>query len=199
MLDVSSQEPKRQVIYQLDLHGDKENIFETLRQWRFVQSSPKPSVVAVTEGILEVGSIDGVTFDAPPMEEIANCSVECELRIIDDGGDAARWVGVRVRGFQDNILFGYLIYLRSQGKVEIYRAGDVLAEYALPAIENAREQWTKLRIDIFDSTIKVSVNEQQSLTVMDTRFCDRGRVYLHTFGVRAQVREFAIYQLVSSG
>ncbi len=198
MLDVSSQELNRQVIYQLDLHGGKENVLEALRKWRFVRSSPKQPVVAVTEGILEVGSIDGVTFDAPPMEEIANCSVECELRIIDDGSDKSRWAGVRVRGFQDNILFGYLIYLRSERKVELYRAGEVLAEYALPEIENARDPWTKLRIDIFDSTIKVWANEQQLLITTDTRFCDKGRVYLHTYGVRAQVREFAIYQLVSS-
>jgi hypothetical protein len=199
MFAVSSQELKRQIIYQLDLHGDKESVLETLRKWRFVRNSLHQPVVAVTEGVLEVGSIDGVTFDAPPIEEIANCSVDCELRIIDDGGDLSRWAGVRVRGFQDNILFGYLIYLRSQGKVEIYRAGVVLAESVLPASEWTKEQWTKLRIDIFGSTIKVSVNEQQPLIVTDTRFSDRGRVYLHAYGVRAQIREFAIYQLVPSG
>lgn len=193
---MSSQELKRQVIYQLDLHGDEGSILETLRKWRFAGTSPQQPAITVTEGILEVGSVDGVTFDAPPLEEIANCSIDCELRIIDDAGDLSRWAGIRVRGFQDNILLGYLVYLRSQGKVEIYRAGEVLAESILPTDEWTKEQWIKLRIDIVDATIKVSVNEQQPLIVTDTRFSDRGRVYLHTYGVRAQIRGFAIYQLL---
>jgi hypothetical protein len=197
MSDVPSQEPKRQLIYQLNLYQDREQLISDFQKWRFVRTSPNQPVVAVSNGILGIGSTDGTTFDSPPMDEVANCSVECELRIVDDGGDLSRWAGIRVRGFQDNIMFGYLVYLRAEGKVELYRAGEILAGDKKAIVKNTKDEWTKLRIDLFDTTIKVWVNDQPQphISTTDTRFRDKGLVYLHTFGTHAQIREFVIYQL----
>lgn len=195
MTYISLQEPQRQLIYKLNLQGDREYLLGEFQKWRFVRTSPTQPVVAISGGILGVGTTDGTTFDTPPMEEIADCSVDCELRIPDDGGDQTRWAGIRVRGFQDSILFGYLAYMRSSGTVELYRAGEVLAGQNQVVVKDTKEQWTKLRIDIFDTKIQIWVNDLLYINTTDARFRDKGLVYLHSYGTHVQVRDFAIYQL----
>ncbi|MBI5713409.1 MAG: hypothetical protein HZC38_08325 [Chloroflexi bacterium] len=130
------------------------------------------------------------------MEELVDVSVDCEFRIPDDGGDPSRWAGIRVRGFQDNIMFGYLAYMRSSGTVELYRAGDVLAGMNEVLVKDTKEQWTKLRFDIFDTNIRIWVNDHLHINRIDTRFRDKGLVYLHSFGTHVQIRDFAVYRFI---
>jgi len=109
-------EYKRKLLYHLDLGGTHQQITATLSRWRFVEAFPSPPssvqpITAVANEIMGIGGTNSTTFHSPPVPELVNCSVECELRIISDNGDVSRWAGFRVRGFRDDIQFGYLVYL----------------------------------------------------------------------------------------
>jgi hypothetical protein len=192
---------RRELLYRLDLKGTRQQTLNILSRWRFVQASPHPPdngqpVAAVANETLGIGQNTLTTFHSPPIPEILNCSVECELRIIDDGGDPSRWAGVRVRGFRDDIQFGYLVYLRRQGTVELYRAQEVIGGENDFKVRDTKDTWTKVRLDILNSRIAVWVNGKPHIETTDTRFRDKGMVYLHTFGTHAQFRNFSVYRLV---
>ncbi len=199
-----SRKPKqpynRSLIYQLNLSGTHQEISDALNKWRFVQAvsfhlTGKQPLAVVANEVIGVGENYATTFHSPPIQELYNCGIECDLRIIDDGGDASRWAGFRVRGFHDDIQFGYLIYLRRRGTVELYRARQVIGGENQIIISDTKDAWTNIRLDIINSQIKVWVNGKLHINVRDKTFGNKGMVYLHTFGTHAQFRNFQIYRL----
>lgn len=177
--------PAKKLIYALDL----------LSGWKFVSTSAHPTV-AIANEIIGIGNNDGTTFNLSPMKPIANCRVEFELRIIDDGGDTSRWAGIRLRGAQYDFRFGYLAYLRRTGTVELYTAGKVLAGESDPVVPDTKNLWTHLRIEIFNSHVWVFVNGQLHIHVKDTTFRNKGLIFLHTFGTHTQFRNMRVWQLM---
>jgi 3-keto-disaccharide hydrolase len=186
---------KRKLIYNFDLKSSIDDIETALERWRFIGSSSTQPIARVENSTIVIGTVDQSTFNYPLTDEIANCSVECDLRIIDDGGDTSHWAGVRVRGFLNDIRFGYLVYLRSSGIVQLYRAEQVIGESAQVVTADTKNTWTKLRVDIFDYTIKIWANERLVIDATDRKFTAEGLVYLHTFGTQAEFRQFSIYEL----
>ena len=182
-------------VYTLNLEADREQIGEELSKWRIVSTASNPTV-AVSQAVIGFGNNDGTTFNFPPLAPLSNCRVECEMRIIDDGGDASRWAGIRVRAFLYDIRFGYLVYMRRTGTVELYRAGEVLGGANKPIVSDTKDEWTHIRIDIFNTHIWVFVNGKQHLHVTDTKFRDKDSVCLHTFGTHAQFRNLRVLKLL---
>ena len=115
---VTDQNLQRQQIYELIIPEDLQvgTGIGTLDQWKFAFNSTKPRIVIYSNGIIGIGSDDAVTSNRSPVECISNCSVECEIRILEDGGDSSRWAGMRVRGLYDDFRLGYLTYLRGKGQ-----------------------------------------------------------------------------------
>lgn len=185
----------RQLVYTLNLAGNGDEIRAKLEKWRFVGTSATQPIATVADGIIGIGTNDQTTFCHPLIDELENCSVECEIKIIDDGGDRSRWAGIRVRGFLYDFRFGYLVYLRSSGAVELYRAEMILAAEQKAVAPDGKDTWTRLRVDIYNSAIRVWVNGELRITESDRKFCDKGLVYLHTFGTHAQFRDLSIYTL----
>ena len=50
-------------------------------------------------------------------------------------------------------------------------------------------------MDIVGYNIKVWVNGELHIDVMDTKFQDKGHIFLHTFGTHAQIRKFDAYEI----
>ncbi|MHA2171303.1 MAG: hypothetical protein ACXADH_02660 [Candidatus Kariarchaeaceae archaeon] len=187
-------EPKRKQIYKLEL-DDLEQASISLNEWRFVRTFTTEPFGALANGILGIGQPEGTTFSRAPIPPRVNCSVECDMRIIDDGGDPTHWAGIRVRGLWDDIQFGYLTYMRREGTVELYRAREVIGGKNQQIILDTKDNWTTLRVDILNTRISIWVNGKLHLDVRDKTFCNKGHVYLHTFGVHAQFRDFCIYRI----
>lgn len=176
--------PAKKLIYALDL----------LSGWEFASTSAHPTW-AIANDVMGIGNNNGTTFNASPVKPITNCRVELELRIIDDGGDASRWAGVRVRGTLYDIRLGYLIYLRRTGSVELYTAGRILAGENDPIVSDTTNLWTRLRIDVFGPHIWVFVNGRLHIHVKDATFRNKGLISLITFGTHAQFRNMKVYNL----
>ncbi len=192
---------RRERIYKLDLRGDDQQIRDNLSRWRMVyasaiQPSANQPIAVVANEIVGIGQRGVTTFCSAPVSEMSNCSVQCKLRIIDDGGDPSNWAGIRLRGWLDDIRFGYLIYLRRRGSVELYRTQQVLAGLNNDIIHDTTNAWTRLRVDIFNSRIQVWVNDKLHIDEKDAKLRDKGLVYLHTLGTHAQFRDFEIHRLV---
>jgi hypothetical protein len=189
-------EYSRRPVYTLNLNGDVKEIEASLAEWRFVGTSASQPLATIANGIIGIGSNDQTTFNFLAIDEMADCSVECTLRIIDDGGDHSRWAGVRVRGFLYDIRFGYLVYLRATGTVELYCAETVLDGANDIIVTDAKDTWTKIRIDILGVHIRVWVNGKLHIDATDRKFADKGLVYFHTFGTHAQVSELSVYEII---
>ncbi len=187
------------LIYELGLLGDAEQLQSILSEWKFATTSPTQPSVAVANGIIGIGHIDGVTFNQAPIDPISNCSVECELKIIDHGTDQSNWAGIRVRAFDFcyDLRLGYLVYLRRSGHVELYGPEGIVAGRDRVKVTNTVDVWTHIKIDILDSEIRVYVDREQEphIRVTDKTFGGKGSIYLHTFGTHSQLRGFRVYAL----
>ncbi len=156
---------RRERLYRLNLRGDYRQILEGFTRWRIVVASvglpPENQPIAtLANEVVGIGLQGVTTFCSPPVPEIKNCSVQCKLKIIADGGDASNWAGIRLRGFLDDIQFGYLIYLRRRGSVELYRVQQVIAGLNRDIVDDPADVWTQLRVDIFNSRIAIWVNRE---------------------------------------
>jgi hypothetical protein len=194
---------KRHLLYLLELNGNPTHDSDVLSRWRFVHASAAEPAgthpfARIAHGALGLGQKDENSFDSPPLSELANCSVEWEMRISDDGGDTSYWGGIRVRGFLDDIQFGYLVYMRSTGTVELYRARQILAGEGEMKVADTKEAWAHIRLDIYNSRIRVWVNRERKphIDFTDTKFRDKGFVCLHTYSTHTEFRNLRIFQLV---
>jgi hypothetical protein len=192
--------PPEELVYELQLQTYLQSVI-ALSKWRFVTSSFASSQnvnqgpsIKVDNGALDIGRPGTTTFYSPPIAETDNLRVECDVRILDDGNDQSNWAGIRVRGFLDDIRFGYLVYLRRSGSVELYR-GEILAGENLRIVSDTQDEWTNLKIEINGSDIKIWVNSVLHIDLKDDLLQERGLVYLHTLGTHAQFRNLRIYKL----
>ena len=184
-------EPKRELVYEVSSRSD---INEIRSEWKFLSSSA--STVAVSDGIIDIGSIDGQTCSFPQIDPVGNCSVDCELRILDvANNDMSHWAGIRLRGFVYDFRFGYLTYLRRSGTVELFRAQEVIGGANEQMASDTLNPWMKLRIDVFGSRMRVWIDGNLHINVTDRKFGDRGLIYLHTYYTHAQFRNLRIFKL----
>lgn len=131
--------------------------------------------------------------------EVEDCSVECDIRILDDSNDPFSWAGFRVRGFTvglDHIGFGYLTYLRSMGTVEVFRKTKTISGEGKQIVPNAKGNWVRLRTDIVASRISIWVNDELHTTREDRSFGGPGFLCLHNYFATAQFRNLQVYQVV---
>lgn len=185
-------EPERTLIYEI---GPQTGTNEIRNYWKFLSSST--GVVVISNGIIEIGSLDGETCSFPQIDPLENCSVEYDLKILDVGNnnDATLWAGVRLRGFLYDFRFGYLAYLRRVGTMELYRAQEVIGRAYEPRVPDTRNNWTNIRVDIFKSRMRVWVGGILHINVIDKKFRDKGLIFLHTYYTRAQFRNLRIFKL----
>jgi nucleoside phosphorylase len=185
--------PATKLLYQLTLSDNELENLEELHKWRFLEIPPHP--IDVYDNTLITGSNNSTTFHIAPTQNLQNLIVECKLRIRDYGDDTSRWAGIRVRGYNNDIRFGYLVYLRATGTVELYRAGIVLDgdNRAIPSYST--KNWTHIKIAIFNDVIKVWVNSELHITSQDTKYLKKGQCYLHTFGTRTEFKDFQVFAL----
>jgi len=149
---------------------------------------PKGQIITQGDDKSSVARI--VTFD-----EVADVSVEFQIRITDDGGSDDNWAGVRVRGFHTSVMdigFGYLLHVRSNGQVEIFREIKPIAVVKDALLGRAKGQWVTLRMDILSTTIQVWINGKRRISIQDEKF-GKGYVCLHTFFVQAEFKNLQIY------
>lgn len=172
-----------QSIYQLNAQMGDTQIRESLKRWQRVSTTvePEPRVI---NGSIGFGAPEGTTFYLAPINPLANCRVRCQVRIIDDGGNSDNWVGFRIRGFAFDIRLGYLIYLRSSGRVELHRGHEIIAGTDEQVVEDTKDKWTEIRMDVFEDKIWLFVNNAPYRFIRDRKFCDEGHIYLHTFGTQ---------------
>jgi hypothetical protein len=190
------------LVYQLELPQEpsEENIQAlkaTISEWKFITTSSLQPIVSIANGILGIGQTDGVTFDLSPVKPIDNCSIECDILIVAYGNDPSNWAGLRVRAFDFAYDFrlGYLVYIRRSGQVELYGPEGILAGLNHIVVPDPSATWTRLRVDILDSEIRVFVNGAKHIAIADKTFGGRGRIYLNTFGTHAQFKSFKVYEL----
>lgn len=180
-------------VYTLRLPDDQQLVERALRGWQF-RETPIPNPIVISPSSVRTGSTTTTTFHRAPVEKMTNCRVECDVRIAEHGDDLSRWVGIRVRGWNDDISIGYLAYLRAKGTVELYRAREILGGQDNPAVGDTRDAWTRLRMDLLGDRIQVFVNDRLHLETTDRAFGE-GYVYLHTYGTVGEFANFAVSQL----
>ena len=184
---------KAKPIYHLRLPADSQQIGAALYAWHFL---PINQHLGVAEGSLEFGAIGPqLVANRLMLYPMENCRVECEIQILEDGDDSSQWAGMRVRGLSEHLYTGHLIYLRSRGTVELWKAGIVPPESIKQVVPSAKRNWVHLRIDMLDSKLTISANRRKIYTNTDKTFGERGFVYFHTHGTIARFRNITIYEL----
>ncbi|MBI5876287.1 MAG: hypothetical protein HZB53_01445 [Chloroflexi bacterium] len=149
---------------------------------------------ASTDSIEMGDSSTAATASPRGIELLEDCLVNCNVRILDYS-DKSYWAGVRVRGSLPDFRFGYLAYLRVDGQLELYRAQEIIAS-SNELMGRARlSEWIHLQVQILHSRVEVLVNDVVRISVQDKMFGGTGRVYLHTFGTRAEFGNLRIYKL----
>lgn len=186
-----------QLLYELNLNGSKEEIVTALDEWQFASSSQRQPHAAIANGIIGMGQDDGVTFNLAPIEPIDNCSVECDLQIINFGNNQSNWGGIRVRGFNfcPDFRLGYLVYLRQVKTVDLYGPYGVI-DGDKQVMLDPTDPWTHLRVDVCDSQIEVYINGDRRISVADRNLGNKGLIYLHTFRTHTQFRNFRVYEMI---
>lgn len=180
-------------IYQLRLPADSQQIGSALYAWHFL---PIDQQLRIVDGSLEFGVLGlQLVANRLMLYPMANCRVECDIQIVEDGGDTSQWAGIRVRGLSEHLYTGHLIYLRSRGTVEVWTAGIVPQESVKRVVPSAKCTWVPIRVDILDSKLTISVNRRKVYTTTDKTFGERGFVYFHTHGTIARFRNIAVYEL----
>ncbi len=152
----------------------------------------QPDGQTITIGDVKTSLVTWITQD-----EFTDCSVECQIKIIDDGGSDDKWAGIRVRGFHTDVHdigLGYLVYLRSSGTVELYKQRKPLGGENNKVIQDPKNEWTSIRCDAVGPKIKVLVNNQRHISVSDSKF-GAGYVCLHTYFVQAEFRNVRIFYI----
>src|SRR5262245_10109672 len=151
-----------------------------------------------TESPFTMKWMESSNFEYLLVPELEDCSVECDIRIVDDNDDAYSWAGFRVRGFRvelDHIGLGYLTYLRSLGTVEVFRKTKTIGGEGQRVVATAKDTWVKVRMDIASSRIAVWANEELHISREDRSFGGPGFLCLHTYYATAQFQNLHIYQI----
>lgn len=189
--DSRSDQMERKLMYKMDLPDERHQLSNALYEWNFTAYPENRPNLSVKDNSLIIGGKDILTTSRTPLQ-LYNCSIECDMCILEDYGNPKEWSGIRIRGFQDNINNGYLIYLRNSGDVEIYRASTVIGK-SKQKYTSLKEDWVHIRIDAFESSIKVWINGEMYVSSEDKMFGMDGFIYLHTHRTISQFRNLVIY------
>lgn len=97
-----------------------------------LQNWQTTGAVVLEDGALRLGA-EGVLDAAAGLKGriFGTASIEFDMRIADDGGDATNWGGIQFgkgapHGTVDNV-GGYLLYFRKNGDIDLLHGGSVLA------------------------------------------------------------------------
>lgn len=187
----------RRIIYELP--KEETEIQSELATWDFIQAD-RTSVEGSSIVLHGVNSGAGCRVHTKP---ITDFGVECEVKIKECGTDP--WVGLIVRGFDSifgnqrtsHIDFGYLVYLRANGSLELYCRGDEPKVADRRPTDNASKDWTKLRIELIGSKINVFVNGELYLSMIDSTFGGKGHIYLQAYKSVACFKNLSVYEITS--
>jgi len=126
-----------------------------------------------------------------------NPTVETRFKILDDGQDPSNWVGFLLRARGPSFIGGgYLVYLRSNGRVELLHPDGTLFFWETEL--RPTEHWTDLKIEVSESTIRAwsRSGEGQPWGQPMAEWHDIGflgqQVFVHTFGTNTRFERLKI-------
>ncbi|MFI6326305.1 discoidin domain-containing protein [Nonomuraea sp. NPDC050556] len=110
--------------------------------------------------------------------------VDVRITGVNASGGNTNWAGLMVRNLNGTDMdSGYLVALRDNGQVFVYRSGVSLGTATVPGYVSG--QWTRLRVAARGSAISVYAGAKKLLTVNDTGF-PVGGIALVTGGASAR-------------
>jgi transcriptional regulator with XRE-family HTH domain len=170
-----------------DISDNRSSSIDKRREIIYKQPADQSFVIGDANSSLATWFIPG---------EFTDCSLECQIKIIDDGGPD-KWAGMRFRGLHTDIHdigLGYLVYLRANGSVELFKQRAILSSENNEAVQDPKTAWTKLRCDLIGPRIMVFVNNELHTSVSDSKF-GSGYICLHTYFVRAEYKNVEVYSI----
>lgn len=195
-----SQRGGKQVKFQQDKFAN--SFLETGKTWNFWSTkTDNSSVFWIKDGAVGVGDSDNgklvVATAQTPCPALTNLLVDFELRILEDYGVSENWAGIRLRGLTPYQEIGYLVYLRSTGNLELYRAHSPSWDGGRLAVPSPLNKWVQIKIECKKSTIKVWVGKRTKphIEVVDHYFGGEGYIFFHAYGTKAQFRNLKVYSL----
>lgn len=154
--------------------------------WRHKADSPGTWSVSGGEYVQSDSSANwGVTaaLEGRAYRDVV-AGVDVKITGVNASGGTTNWAGLMVRNLNGTDMdTGYLVALRDNGQVFVYRSGVSLGTAAVPGYVSG--QWTRLRVAARGSTISVYAGAKKILTVTDTGF-PVGGIALVTGGASAR-------------
>jgi hypothetical protein len=160
------------------------------RQELLLMEHPEESTLGRTD------QVQTTVFKSLPL---LNCIFKIEVRMDDDGGGSSRWFGIRIRGVTSFVHAGYLIYLRSNGNLDVTSIEErsILSKEVTAA--DPKGNFVKLEVSIIDDQIKVRVNDKQVVEESNRLVTWEGRVYLHTYFTKVTWRAAELFEVKVDG
>jgi hypothetical protein len=125
-------------------------------------------------------------------EQLLNCEVEVEFRMEADGGNSMNWFGIRLRGVSDYIYAGYLVYLRSNGNLDVVSVNkQSILNREAPAVD-PKVDFVRLRVSLIADRLRVWVNGKLKIDRHNRLVSAEGKIYLFAFGSRVAIRRWSI-------
>ena len=130
---------------------------------------------AVVKGIwtIESGELnaDGVEGLLASGLYLTDFSVQVSMKIVESAGQYYDWVGIVARATNPNDdiwTSGYLVYLREDGRIELYTLVDGTIASANTGVDTS--SFVTVRADFFGSNIKVYVKDVLYIDADDSRY-----------------------------
>ena len=102
---------------------------------------------------------------------LTDFSVQVRMKIVESAGPGCDWVGIVARATNPNDDAwdsGYLVYLRENGRIELYTYADKIIKVVHTGVDTS--SFVTVRADFLGSNIKVYVNDVLYLDADDSRF-----------------------------
>lgn len=122
-------------------------------------------------------------------DRLLNCTFDVEFSIDSDHGDPTHWFGVRLRGRgeDENIFDGYLVYLRSNGNLDLRSLSQHVLTVERQVVDPPINT-VKMRISIIDEQLSVWINDKLIGTFSASGVMRSGRVYLHAAKTKVTIK-----------
>jgi transcriptional regulator with XRE-family HTH domain len=185
----------RRIIYELP--NEEAELRREVTTWPFKQEDR----TTVEEHAIMLHGVNSGAGCRVPTKAITDFGVECKMKIQECGDDP--WMGLIVRGFDSafgnqrvsHIDFGYLVYLRANGLLELYCRGDSEVAVKKP-IEDATKDWTKLKVEVIGARINVFANGEPYISKRDSTFGGKGHIYLQAHKSTACFKGLSVYEII---
>ncbi|HEX7330406.1 MAG TPA: hypothetical protein VF290_02845 [Pyrinomonadaceae bacterium] len=119
-----------------------------------------------------------------------------EFHIDDDYGHDRNWFGVRLRGrgAASDIFDGCLVYLRSNGNLDVRTINQQrIVEAEIPQAIR-KSDFVKMRISLIDDNISVWINEDLVIPPTSVPVIRSGNVYLHAWGCKVTITSAHLFE-----